>query len=67
MEQNSTDTDFSSPTSEVSPDSSTNMPDTQTIVTATSVRENLPAPRDLNQCFQRPATQQTAFSEINDA
>ncbi len=29
--------------------------------------ENLPAPRDLHQSFQRPDTQQTAFSEINDA
>jgi predicted nucleic acid-binding Zn-ribbon protein len=42
------------------------MSGSQTITTATSVRENLPAPRDLNQSFQRPATQQTSFSEIND-
>jgi hypothetical protein len=43
------------------------MPDPQTIATATSARENLPGPRDLNQSFQRPATQQIAFYEINDA
>jgi hypothetical protein len=43
------------------------MSGSQTIATATSARENLPAPRDLNQSFQRPVTQQTAFSEINDA
>jgi hypothetical protein len=43
------------------------MPGSQTIATVNSARENLPAPRDLNQSFQRPATQQTAFSEINDA
>jgi hypothetical protein len=65
MEQPSTATDFSAPTSEDSPDA--NMPGSQTIATANSARENLPAPRDLNQSFQRPATQQTGFSEINDA
>jgi hypothetical protein len=66
MEQNSPTTDFSAPTSEVSPDSSTNIPGSQTIATATSSRENSPAPRDLDQSFQRPAIQRTAFSEIND-
>ena len=65
MEQHSTETDFSAPTSEVSPDA--NMPGSQTIATATSAKENLPAPRDLNHSFQRPATQQIAFFEINDA
>ena len=67
MEQNSTATYFSAHPSEVSPDPSTNMSGPQTTATATSARDNLPAPRDLNHSFYQSATQQTTFSEINDA
>ena len=35
----------------------------QTTATATSARDNLPVPRDLNQSFQRSATQQTTNFE----
>jgi hypothetical protein len=49
--------------SEVSPDSSTIMLGSQTTATATSARDNLSVPRDLNQSFQRSATQQTTNFE----
>ena len=52
---------------EVSPDTCTNMSGPQTTATSTSGRDNLPAPRDLNHSFYQSVTQQTTFSEINDA
>ena len=45
MQPNSTVTEVSAHLSEVSPDPSTNMPGSQTTATATSARDNLPAPR----------------------
>ena len=45
MQPNSTATEVSAHLSEVSPDPSTNMPGSQTTATATSARDNLPAPR----------------------
>ena len=63
MQPNLTTTEVPAHLSEVSPDPSTIMPGSQTTATATSARDNLPVPRDLNQSFQRSATQQTTNFE----